>query len=153
MYPLLELIKFNRMLGKYQLIMGTYLPGYSCAIDAISYMVITPQKIYTCNNELTFKQHNKHFRKHWYIANVWGGNHDSPHTGILYIIPFWFGPCNQNGFFKRKLLWKNISALKDGKERVTLDWHFQCFPPPSWVLFHFKQLLSFWYKTWRLPFM
>lgn len=43
--------------------MGTYLPGYSCAIDAISYMVITPQKIYTFNNELTFKQHNKHFKK------------------------------------------------------------------------------------------
>lgn len=44
--------------------MGTYLPGFNCAIDAISYMVITPQKIYTLNSELTFKQHNRHFRKH-----------------------------------------------------------------------------------------
>lgn len=66
MYSLIELIKFNRMLGKYQLIMGTYLPGFNCAIDAISYMVITHKKIYTLNSELTFKQHNRRFRKHCY---------------------------------------------------------------------------------------
>lgn len=44
--------------------MGTYLPGFNCAIDAISYMVITPQKIYKLDSELTFKQHNRCFRNH-----------------------------------------------------------------------------------------
>lgn len=60
MYLLIELIKFNMMLNKYQLITRTYLPRFSCEIGAINYMVIKPKKnflIYILNNEVTFKYH------------------------------------------------------------------------------------------------